>query len=75
MGQLNMTTEQQNKMRGVYPKLGKVRVINCKNLSPEKIRKEMQLYIENALIELLNDEQKNKFYIKKLLMLKKYTNL
>ena len=62
MGQLNMTTEQQNKMRGVYPKLGKVREsLTAKNLSPEKIRKEMQLYIENALIELLNDEQKNKF--------------
>ena len=25
MGQLNMTNEQNNKMRGVYPKLGKVR--------------------------------------------------
>jgi len=63
MGQLNMTTEQQNKMRGVYPKLGKVREsLSAKNLSPEKIRKEMQLYIENALIELLNEEQKAKFF-------------
>ena len=63
MGQLNMTTEQQNKMRGVYPKLGKVREsLSAKNLSPEKIRKEMQLYIENALIELLNEEQKAKYF-------------
>ena len=46
MGQLNMTTEQKNKMRGVYPKLGKVREsLSAKNLSPEKIRKEMQLYL------------------------------
>ena len=61
-----MTTEQQNKMRGVYPKLGKVRdSLTAKNLSPEKIRKEMQLYIENALIELLSDEQKNKFFVLK----------
>ena len=73
MGQLNMTTEQQNKMRGVYPKLGKVREsLSAKNLSPEKIQKEMQLYIENALIELLNDEQKNKFFdLKKSLNVKK----
>ena len=28
----------------------------------EKIRKEMQLYIENALIELLNEDQKNKYF-------------
>jgi len=63
MGQLNMTTEQQNKMRGVYPKLGKVREsLSAKNLSPEKIRKEMQLYIENALIDLLNEDQKAKYF-------------
>ena len=55
MGKLNMTDNQKNKMRGVYPKLGKVRdSLNAKNLSPEKIRKEMQLYIENALLELLS---------------------
>tara|TARA_B100000686_G_scaffold343198_1_gene423616 strand:- start:1396 stop:2967 length:1572 start_codon:yes stop_codon:yes gene_type:complete len=77
MGQLNMTTEQQNKMRGVYPKLGKVRdSLTAKNLSPEKIRKEMQLYIENALIELLNDEQKNKFFeLKESLNVKKVYKL
>ena len=77
MGQLNMTTEQQNKMRGVYPKLGKVREsLTAKNLSPEKIRKEMQLYIENALIELLNDEQKNKFFtLKEALNVKKVYKL
>ena len=77
MGQLNMTTEQQNKMRGVYPKLGKVRdSLTAKNLSPEKIRKEMQLYIENALIELLSDEQKNKFFeLKESLNVKKVYKL
>ena len=77
MGQLNMTTEQQNKMRGVYPKLGKVRdSLTAKNLSPEKIRKEMQLYIENALIELLSDEQKNKFFeLKESLNVKKVFKL
>ena len=77
MGQLNMTTEQQNKMRGVYPKLGKVREsLTAKNLSPEKIRKEMQLYIENALIELLNDKQKNKFFtLKEALNVKKVYKL
>ena len=63
MGQLNMTTEQKNKMRGVYPKLGKVREsLSAKNLSPDKIRKEMQLYIENALVELLDEDQKNKYF-------------
>ncbi len=77
MGQLNMTTEQQNKMRGVYPKLGKVRdSLTAKNLSPEKIRKEIQLYIENALIELLSDEQKNKFFeLKESLNVKKVYKL
>ena len=66
MGQINITKEQQNKMRSVYPKLGKVREsLAAKNMSPEKIGKEMQLYIENALIELLNDEQKNKFFLLK----------
>ena len=77
MGQLNMTTEQQNKMRGVYPKLGKVRgSLEAKNLSPEKIRKEIQLYIENALIELLTDEQKNKFFsLKESLNVKKVYKL
>ena len=77
MGQLNMTTEQQNKMRGVYPKLGKVRdSLTAKNLSPEKIRKEMQLYIENALIELLSDEQKNIFFeLKESLNVKKVYKL
>ena len=77
MGQLNMTSEQQNKMRGVYPKLGKVRdSLSAKNLSPEKIQKEMQLYIENALIELLNDEQKNKFFeLKESLNVKKVYKL
>ena len=77
MGQLNMTTEQKNKMRGVYPKLGKVREsLSAKNLSPEKIRKEMQLYIENALIELLNEDQKNKYFsLKKSLNVKKVYKL
>ena len=77
MGQLNMTTEQNNKMRGVYPKLGKVREsLSAKNLSPEKIRKEMQLYIENALIELLNDDQKNKYFsLKESLNVKKVYKL
>ena len=77
MGQLNMTTEQTNKMRGVYPKLGKVREsLIAKNLSPEKIRKEMQLYIENALIELLNEDQKNKYFsLKESLNVKKVYKL
>ena len=77
MGQLNMTTEQKNKMRGVYPKLGKVREsLSAKNLSPEKIRKEMQLYIENALIELLNEDQKNKYFsLKESLNVKKVYKL
>ena len=77
MGQLNMTTEQNNKMRGVYPKLGKVREsLSAKNLSPEKIRKEMQLYIENALIELLDEDQKNKFFsLKESLNVKKVYKL
>ena len=72
-----MTTEQQNKMRGVYPKLGKVRdSLTAKNLSPEKIQKEMQLYIENALIELLNDDQKNKYFsLKEFLNVKKVYKL
>jgi len=77
MGQLNMTNEQKNKMRGVYPKLGKVREsLSAKNLSPEKIRKEMQLYIENALIELLNEDQKNKYFsLKESLNVKKIYKL
>ena len=77
MGQLNMTKEQENKMRSVYPKLGKVREsLTSKNYSPEKIRKEMQLYIENALIELLNDDQKNKYFsLKESLNVKKVYKL
>ena len=77
MGQLNMTNEQNNKMRGVYPKLGKVREsLSAKNLSPEKIRKEMQLYIENALIELLDEDQKNKYFsLKESLNVKKVYKL
>ncbi len=77
MGQINMTADQQNKMRGVYPKLGKVRgSLEAKNLSPEKIRKEIQLYIENALLELLTDEQKNKFFsLKESLNVKKVYKL
>ena len=77
MGQLDMTQEQQNKMRGVYPKLGKVRdSLSSKNLSPEKIRKEMQLYIENALIDLLTDDQKNKYFsLKESLNVKKVYKL
>ena len=77
MGQLNMSQEQQNKMRSVYPKLGKVRQsLTAKNLSPEKIRKEMQLYIENALIDLLSDEQKNKYFsLKESLNVKKVYKL
>ena len=77
MGQLNMTKEQQNKMRGVYPKLGKVREsLSSKNLSQEKIRKEMQLYIEKALVELLTDEQKNKYFsLKESLNVKKVYKL
>ena len=63
MDQLNMSKEQQNKMRSVYPKLGKVREsLLAKNISQEKIAKEMALYIENALIELLTDEQTSKYY-------------
>ncbi len=77
MAQINMTTEQQNKMRGVYPKLGKVRgSLEAKNLSPEKIRKEIQLYIENALVELLTDEQRNKYFeLKQSLNVKKVFKL
>ena len=77
MGQINMTTDQQNKMRSVYPKLGKVRgSLEAKNLAPEKIRKEIQLYIENALLELLTDEQQNKYFsLKESLNVKKVFKL
>ena len=77
MAQINMTTEQQNKMRSVYPKLGKVRgSLEAKNLSPEKIGKEIQLYIENALVELLTDEQRNKYFeLKQSLNVKKVFKL
>ena len=77
MGQLDMTSDQQNKMRSVYPKLGKVRAsLEAKNLSPEKIGKEMQLYIENGLIEILTDEQKNKYFtLKESLNVKKVYKL
>ena len=77
MGQLDMTSNQQNKMRSVYPKLGKLRAsLEAKNLSPEKITKEIQLFIENGLIELLNDEQKNKYFaLKESLNVKKVYKL
>ena len=77
MAQINMTADQQNKMRSVYPKLGKVRgSLEAKNLSPEKIRKEIQLYIENALVELLTDEQRNKYFsLKESLNVKKVYKL
>ncbi len=77
MGQLDMTSDQQNKMRGVYPKLGKIRAsLEAKNLSPEKISKEIQLFIENGLIELLTDEQRNKYFaLKESLNVKKVYKL
>ena len=77
MGQLGMTSEQQNKMRGVYPKLGKLRAsLEAKNLSPEKITKEIQLFIENGLIDVLTDEQKNKYFsLKESLNVKKVYKL
>ena len=77
MGQLDMTTDQQNKMRSVYPKLGKLRAsLETKNLSPEKISKEIQLFIENGLIELLTDEQRNKYFaLKESLNVKKVYKL
>jgi hypothetical protein len=72
-----MTADQQNKMRGVYPKLGKLRAsLEAKNMSPEKIGKEIQLFIENGLIDLLNDEQKNKYFtLKESLNIKKVFKL
>ena len=77
MGQLEMTVDQQNKMRGVYPKLGKLRAsLEAKNVSPEKITKEIQLFIENGLIELLTDEQRNKYFaLKESLNVKKVYKL
>ena len=77
MGQLDMTSDQQNKMRGVYPKLGKLRAsLEAKNMSPEKIGKEIQLFIENGLIDVLNDEQKNKYFtLKESLNIKKVFKL
>ena len=72
-----MTSEQQNKMRGVYPKLGKLRAsLEAKNLSSEKISKEIQQFIENGLIELLTDEQRNKYFeLKESLNVKKVYKL
>ena len=77
MGQLGMTSDQQNKMRGVYPKLGKLRAsLEAKNMSPEKIGKEIQLFIENGLIDVLTDEQKNKYFaLKESLNIKKVFKL
>ena len=77
MGQLDMTSDQRNKMRGVYPKLGKLKAsLEAKNLSPEKISKEIQLFIENGLIELLTDEQRNKYFaLKESLNVKKVYKL
>ena len=77
MGQLDMTSDQQNKMRSVYPKLGKLRAsLELKNMSPEKIGKEMQLFIENGLIDVLTDEQKNKYFtLKESLNIKKVFKL
>ena len=50
--------------------------LEAKNLSPEKIRKEIQLYIENALVELLTDEQRNKYFsLKESLNVKKVYKL
>ena len=64
-------------MRGVYPKLGKLRAsLEAKNVSPEKITKEIQLFIENGLIELLTDEQRNKYFaLKESLNVKKVYKL
>jgi HlyD family secretion protein len=77
MGQLDMTSDQKNKMRGVYPKLGKLKAsLEAKNMSPEKIGKEIQLFIENGLIELLTDEQRNKYFaLKESLNVKKVYKL
>ena len=50
--------------------------MDAKNVSPEKIGKEIQLFIENGLIDLLNDEQKNKYFnLKESLNVKKVFKL
>ena len=77
MGQLDMTSDQRNKMRGIYPKLGKLRAsLEAKNMSPEKIGKEIEIFIENGLIDLLTDDQKNKYFtLKESLNVKKVYKL
>ena len=50
--------------------------LEAKNVSPEKISKEIQLFIENGLIEILTDEQKNKYFaLKESLNVKKVYKL
>ena len=77
MSQLDMSADQQNKMRSVYPKLGKFKAsLEAKNMSPEKISKEIQIFIENGLIDLLTDDQKNKYFsLKESLNVKKVYKL
>ena len=50
--------------------------LELKKMSPEKIGKEIQLFIESGLIDVLTDEQKNKYFtLKESLNIKKVYKL
>ena len=63
MGKMNLSKEQQGKMRSIYPQLGKKKeeLVN-KGMPDEKVSKQVSIFFETLFVELLTDDQKNKFF-------------
>ena len=63
MGKLNLSENQKNKMRGIWPQLGKKKAeLIGKGMAEEKVSKQVNQFFENLFVELLSDEQKSQFY-------------
>ena len=63
MGKMNLSKEQQGKMRSIYPQLGKKKnELASKGMSEEKVSKQVSVFFETLFVELLTDDQKNNFF-------------
>ena len=63
MGKMNLSKEQQGKMRSIYPQLGKKKEeLVSKGMPDEKVSKQVSIFFETLFVELLTDDQKNKFF-------------
>jgi HlyD family secretion protein len=63
IGKMNLSKDQQGKMRSIYPQLGKKKeeLVN-KGMPEEKVNKQVSIFFETLFVELLTDEQKNTFF-------------